>query len=99
MITSTDLASPFVRSLMVMRYTGEGHVTVTNQARTVRAPGRPTKREIISPADTVKAVRDLGVRLDDDEAARLAAIVARIRTGGDANRSMQTPAQSVIVQS
>lgn len=71
-ITSTEAGSGrFTRSLVAPRHTEEGHVTVTEATRTVRAPGRATVHEQITERDAVDAVRDLGVRLVDDEPDRL----------------------------
>lgn len=61
---------------MVMRFTDEGHVTVTSAGRTLRAAGRPTSRGELDPIRTIEAVCELGVRLDADERERLAARVA-----------------------
>lgn len=78
-LRSTQPESPFVRGLMVTRFTPEGHVTVTHEARTVRVAGEPTRRESLDAADTVAAVRELGVRLDEADAQRLRAKVTALR--------------------
>lgn len=69
LVTSTD--SVFTRTLMAMRYTENGHITVTPGVRTVRPPGQETRRDLLDPAETVEAVKDLGVRLVGDEPVRL----------------------------
>ncbi len=81
-ITSTERYSPFIAHLMVMRHMPYGHVTVTEGARTVRAPGRPTEHAEITVAEAVDGVRELGVRLADGEAERLAAKLAEVRVEG-----------------
>lgn len=71
-ITSTSAGSGrFTQGLVVARFTDEGHVTVTETARTVRTRGRATTREAVEPGEVVDAVRELGVRLVGDEAVRL----------------------------
>ncbi|GGC91284.1 arylamine N-acetyltransferase [Tersicoccus solisilvae] len=75
--TSTDPdGSTFLRRLVVSRFTGEGHVTVIDGARTLRRPGRDTVREELSPRETIQAVRDLDVELSGEDAARLEVILA-----------------------
>lgn len=77
--TSRDGFGPFMDHLMVMRHTTEGHVTVTEEARTVRRAGRPTRRERLSPEATIDAVQELGVRITDPERATLIEQVAEMR--------------------
>lgn len=79
LVTSTDPESVFTRTLMTMRHTGAGHVTVTEDARTVRVPGRETQRTTLSPAETVEAVQELGIRLVEDEPARLQQRIEELR--------------------
>lgn len=80
-VTSGERHSPFVGHLMVMRHLPHAHVTVTEHARTVRAPGHATEHTALSAADVVRTVRDLGIVLDDTEAAALTAVVQRLRAG------------------
>lgn len=78
-ITSLGLASDrFTRNLIVGRHTDEGHVTVTQNTRTVRPDNRPTVHERITPAEAVDTVRDLGIVLVDDEPERLRRVLAEL---------------------
>lgn len=77
--TSADPESVFLNHLMVMRHTPEGHLTVTEDGMTVRAPGEPTEHVDLSVAQTVERVRSLGVTLTDAEAERLERVVQRLR--------------------
>ncbi|WP_417216216.1 arylamine N-acetyltransferase family protein [Arthrobacter sp.] len=80
-LTSTNAGSGrFTGSLVAARHTDVGHVTITESTRTVRAPGRRTVHEQITPAQAVDAVQGLGVRLVDDEPARLLRILESWRT-------------------
>lgn len=81
--TSTPGFGPFTDHLMVMRHTAEGHVTVTEAARTVRTPGKPTRREELDPEATADAVAVLGVELTDAQWARLVERIARLQESGD----------------
>lgn len=77
--TSRDGFGPFMDHLMVMRHTAGGHVTVTEEARTIRQAGRPTRRERLSPEATIDAVEELGVHISDSERATLIDQVADMR--------------------
>lgn len=77
--TSTDPESVFLKHLMVMKHTPEGHVTVTETGMTVRVPGKPTVQESLEPGQVVVNVRALGIALTDQEAEQLIQIVARLR--------------------
>ncbi len=81
-VTAGEPRSPFVSHLMVMRHMPYGHVTVTEGARTVRAPGKATEHAEITVAEVIDGVRELGVRLDDGEDARIAATVEELRRAG-----------------
>lgn len=54
-------------------------MTVTEEARTVRQAGRPTRRERLSPEATIDAVEELGVHISDSERATLIDQVADMR--------------------
>ena len=83
-LTSTNAGSGrFTGSLVVARQTDEGHVTITESTRTVRAPGRATVHEQITSVEAVEGVRELGVRLVGDEPARLLGILERWRAAKD----------------
>lgn len=75
LVTSRGDHSPFPRRLMAMRHTPAGHVTVTEWARTVRAPGEATRHEDLTVDEVVDAVRDLGV----DLGAEAGALARRLR--------------------
>ena len=77
--TSTAEDSVFRHHLMVMRHTPQGHVTVTEDAITVRRSGERTRREERDVTGVVDCVRSLGVRLSDEEAERLAHVVEALR--------------------
>ena len=80
LITSTDPSSgPFLHIPVAMKHTAEGHVSVAGSSRTVRRQGQPTRREELSSAELVEAVRDLDVRLDHEEAVRLRSVVDGLR--------------------
>ncbi len=72
LVTSTAGFGPFTDHLMVMRHTAEGHVTVTEEARTIRSAGQSTRREKLDPVDTASAVEALGVHMTSYEKERLA---------------------------
>lgn len=80
LMTSTDTNSVFRQHLMVMRHTPEGHVTVTEGGVTVRPVGEDTRHEDLGVDQVVERARDLGVRISDGEASRLAQTVGRLRT-------------------
>lgn len=76
LVTSLGLASDrFVGNLIAARHMPEGHVTVTQGTRTVRSDGAATVHERITRAEAVEAVRELGVVLSDEEAARLLRVI------------------------
>ncbi|QDQ96142.1 arylamine N-acetyltransferase family protein [Tomitella fengzijianii] len=83
-VTSREPHSPFVNHLMVMRHMPYGHVTITEGARTVRTAGRPTEHAQISVDQAVDGVRELGVRLGEEDRERLAARLDALRRGGAA---------------
>ncbi|GAA1357690.1 arylamine N-acetyltransferase [Arthrobacter rhombi] len=83
-LTSTNAGSGrFTGSLVVARQTDAGHVTITESTWTLRAPGRPTVHERITPAQAVDTVRELGVRLVGDEPARLLGILEGWRAAAE----------------
>src|SRR5690606_19794317 len=78
-ITSLGLANDrFTRNLIVTRHTPDGHVTVTQNTRTVRPDHAPTTHEQITPVEAVDTVRDLGIVLVDDEPERLRRVLAEL---------------------
>lgn len=66
---------------MVMRHMPYAHVTLTEEARTIRAPGKPTEHAELSVAEVVDTVRELGIMLDAEEIDALTAVVTRLRNG------------------
>ncbi|WP_305094770.1 arylamine N-acetyltransferase [Prescottella sp. R16] len=78
-VTSREPHSPFRQHLMVMRHLPHAHVTVTEGARTVRAPGCETEHVTLSVAEAVDAVQELGVELGPGEDAVLAKVLAGLR--------------------
>lgn len=78
-MTSKWPESKFRSNLMVMRHLDHGHVTLTQSTRTERHPGQPTASQEISVAEVVDGVRELGIRLGDDDAAALARKVSELR--------------------
>lgn len=78
-ITSRGVSGPFTSLLIVNRWTPQGHVSVTDTARTVRADGEPTRHEEISVSEAVAAAVELGVELTAAEQQRLRAILHRLR--------------------
>lgn len=90
-VTSGGLApGPFTVMLMVNRWTEEGHVSVTDSTRVVRADGRPTEHQEISAAQAVEAAVELGVELSDPEQARLVELLERLRAQR-AEQDLRTP--------
>lgn len=79
LVTSTPGFGPFAERLMVMRHMPYGHVTITENARTVRTVGEPTEHREISVDEVLDGVRELGVELEPGEDERLAEVVRRIR--------------------
>ena len=77
--TSTGAESIFRHHLMVMKHTPRGHVTVTEHGTTVRTPGRPTRQRELAAPEIVTEVRDLGVRITEEEDAQLTDVVTRMR--------------------
>ncbi len=77
--TSTGAESIFRHHLMVMKHTPRGHVTVTEHGTTVRTPGRPTRQRELTAPEIVTEVRDLGVRITEEEDAQLTDAVTRMR--------------------
>ena len=57
----------------------DSNVIITDRSRTVRAAGRETQYEELSPADAVAAARDLGLPMSPEETERLTGIVERFR--------------------
>lgn len=89
-ITSTSAGSGrFIRHLVASRFTGDGHVTITESTRTVRVPGRPTQHEQITAGQAVDQVCELGIRLVDDEPQRLLRVLEGLRE--DQDREGQNP--------
>jgi N-hydroxyarylamine O-acetyltransferase len=80
-VTSREENSPFVNHLMVMRHMPHAHVTLTEEARTIRAPGKHTEHAELSVAEVVETVRELGIMLDAEEIDALTAVVTRLRNG------------------
>ncbi|WP_372698010.1 arylamine N-acetyltransferase [Arthrobacter sp. JSM 101049] len=79
-ITSTAAGSGrFLRNLVASRFTDDGHVTITEATRTVRVPGHPTLHEQVTAGQAVDLVRDLGIRLVDDEPQRLRQVLEGLR--------------------
>lgn len=72
---------PFTTSLMVMRHTADGHVTVTHNLRTVRNDDEKTVQEPLTPEQVLAGVRELGVELDDGRASALLAQVEHLQAG------------------
>lgn len=62
---------PFTSKLMAMRHTTEGHITVTENSKTVRSNEKATVREEISIEEAIDNVVELGVSLDHDRRTRL----------------------------
>ncbi|WP_165168365.1 arylamine N-acetyltransferase family protein [Rothia uropygialis] len=89
LVTSTAGFGPFTEHLMVMRHTAEGHVTVTEEARTFRSAGQSTRREELDPVDTATAVEALGVHMTSHEKERLAERIADLqnRSGAPSTRN------------
>ncbi|MFD6894596.1 arylamine N-acetyltransferase [Rhodococcus sp. NPDC060086] len=81
-VTSREENSPFVNHLMVMRHMPYAHVTLTESARTVRAPGRETEHTELSVAEVVDTVLELGILLDEEEVDALTTVVTRLRKNG-----------------
>lgn len=79
MKTSMDPGSVFRNGLMVMKHTPEAHVTLTQNGRSVRTPGAPTRHETLEPEAVVDHVTALGVSLTREESQRLVGIVQRLR--------------------
>lgn len=79
MKTSLDPESVFRNGLMVMKHTSQGHVTITQDGMTLRAPGQSTRHEALEPEMIVERVRSLGVTISDEESERLVTIVAALR--------------------
>ncbi|MEE2058651.1 arylamine N-acetyltransferase family protein [Rhodococcus artemisiae] len=78
-VTSREENSPFVNHLMVMRHMPHAHVTLTERARTVRAPGRATEHTELSVTEVVDTVLELGIVLDRVEIDALSSVVTRLR--------------------
>lgn len=71
-ITSGGLApGPFTVMLMASRWTDEGHVSITDTTRVVRADGRPTDHQEITAGEAVDAAVELGIALSAQEAQQL----------------------------
>lgn len=79
-ITSREENSPFVNHLMVMRHMPHAHVTLTEAARTTRAPGRATEHTKLSVAEVIDTVLELGIALDRSEIRALSSVVERLRS-------------------
>ena len=78
-LTSTHPDSHFTRVLMVIGHTDEGHITVTASQRTLRTDGDPTEVTPLSTDEVLTEAAALGVRLDDQDWARLRAAIEDIR--------------------
>lgn len=78
-VTSHSTLAPFTNHLMVMKHTYGGHVTITENAQTVRRRGSDTEHTKLSIDDVVTRVQELGVRLRTGEDRVLAEILTRIR--------------------
>lgn len=80
-VTSTHPDSHFTSALMVIGHTGDGHVTVTADRRTLRADGKPTEVRPLGVDEVLAEAAALGVRLTDPEWVRLREAVEDIRAG------------------
>lgn len=78
-VTSRSTHAPFTQHLMVMKHTDDGHITVTENARTVRRRGADTEHRERSVHEVVDDVQELGVRLQAGEDRLLAEALTRIR--------------------
>ncbi|WP_144792981.1 arylamine N-acetyltransferase [Kocuria palustris] len=86
-ITSGGLApGPFTVMLMANRWTEHGHVSITDSTRVVRADGRPTQHEEISPREAVEATAELGVALSAAERAALEDVLIGLRRRREAEQ-------------
>lgn len=78
-LTSTLPGALFTRTFVASRWVDDSNVIITDRSRTVRAAGRETQYEELSPADAVAAARDLGLPMSPEETERLTGIVERFR--------------------
>lgn len=80
--TSTFSGSHFRSGLMVTRFAGDRHVSLTHATVTSRRAGRPTEHRPLREGELADQLVELAVPLSDDEAARLVEIAGRLRAGG-----------------
>ncbi|HIW69240.1 MAG TPA: arylamine N-acetyltransferase [Candidatus Dietzia intestinipullorum] len=78
-VTSRSTHAPFTQHLTVMKHTDDGHVTLTENALTVRRRGDDTEHRELSVDDVVNRAQELGVRLQTGEDRLLAEALTRIR--------------------
>ena len=79
-ITSGGLApGPFTVMLMANRWTDEGHVSITDTTRVVRADGKPTQHQEITAREAVDAAIELGIELDSSEREALHDVLVGLR--------------------
>lgn len=79
-ITSGGLApGPFTVMLMANRWTDEGHVSITDTTRVVRADGKPTHFEEITAREAVEAAVELGIALGPEEREALRDVLVGLR--------------------
>ena len=76
--TSTFPGSHFRSGLMVTRFLGDRHLTVTHEHVTVRRPGEPTTQRPLAEGELSDLLDELGVPLTPDERDRLLAVVAAL---------------------
>jgi arylamine N-acetyltransferase len=80
-MTSTFPSSHFRRTLMVTRYVGDRHVTVTHEHVTTRRAGQPTQLRPLRAGELGDLLDELGVPLEPDRKARLVALAERLPPG------------------
>lgn len=80
LLTSTHPNSVFRNNLMLMKWTPEGHVTVTQDGTTLRRPGQATEQVALSAQEVVERVVALGVSLTQEEQQRLEDLVIKLRS-------------------
>ncbi|WP_460851532.1 arylamine N-acetyltransferase family protein [Nocardioides montaniterrae] len=69
--TSTFPTSHFRARLMVAKYVGDRHVTLTPDALTIRRAGESTEHRPLSPVEVAEGLDELGVPLTHDEHERV----------------------------
>ena len=65
--------------LMANRWTDEGHVSITDTTRVVRADGKPTQHQEITAREAVDAAIELGIELDSSEREALHDVLVGLR--------------------